>query len=144
MTGGYSRSPLLLKGAIVQLSEPFLDPLPKVILFQYNPESFTRQLTPWNPPTTDSEGGKKASEAGTTAPYDPSESFSLTVITRERAIVGELHPGRASQNHRISRSTSESTDRNSTIQERAKSWELHVRRASQLRGTSSIVSEPSG
>ena len=38
MANGYSRSPKLLKGALVQFSAPMLVPIPNVIVFQYNPE----------------------------------------------------------------------------------------------------------
>jgi hypothetical protein len=75
MADGYSRSPKLLKGALVELAEPFLGPIPNIILFQYNPESMTRTMTPWSP--SESEDGQ-ASE-GTAQPFDPGESFDLTL-----------------------------------------------------------------
>src|SRR6266446_2345183 len=49
MTNGYSRSPKLLKGALIQFSAPMLIPIPNIIVFQYNPETRTRTLTPWTP-----------------------------------------------------------------------------------------------
>jgi len=77
MTDGYTRSPLLIKGAFVELGEPFLGPVPNVIVFQYNPETLTRTLAPWTPPS--SEGDQSASENTMAAPYDPKESFTLTL-----------------------------------------------------------------
>ena len=74
MADGYSRSPKLLKGALVELAEPFLGPIPNIILFQYNPETVTRTLTPWAPPAEDDAA--QASD-GTAQPFDPSESFTL-------------------------------------------------------------------
>ena len=75
MPDGYSRSPRLLKGALIELSEPFLGPIPNVIVFQYNPESMKRELTPWNPPSE-----TESKEADSTAqPFDPGEEFDLTL-----------------------------------------------------------------
>ncbi|MBL7103299.1 MAG: hypothetical protein ISS18_03130 [Bacteroidales bacterium] len=45
MPTGYSRSPKLLKGAFVKLSEVFLGPVPNIIVFQYNPETINCDLT---------------------------------------------------------------------------------------------------
>jgi hypothetical protein len=56
------------------LAEPFLGPIPNIIMFQYNPESVTRDLTPWAPPT-EREGGKGPEP--TAQPFDPGESFDL-------------------------------------------------------------------
>jgi len=80
---GYSRTPWLIKGALVALSEPFLGPVPNVIVFQYNPESLTRNLNPWAVPeapgeeATDKE--KKKYQSALTEPYDPGESFNLVL-----------------------------------------------------------------
>lgn len=75
---GYSRSPLLLKGALVEFSERFLGPIPNVIVFQYNPESLGRTLTVWQPPEDEEgEGAGGQSEASTAQPADPPEKFSL-------------------------------------------------------------------
>jgi hypothetical protein len=83
MATGYSRTPWLLKGALVALSEPFLGPVPNVIVFQYNPESLTRNLNPWTVPE---EPGKEATEKekekyknALTEPFDPEESFNLVL-----------------------------------------------------------------
>jgi hypothetical protein len=43
---GYSRSPRLIKGALIEVSEPFLAPVPNIVLFQYNPETMSREMTP--------------------------------------------------------------------------------------------------
>lgn len=87
---GYSRSPWLLKGALIQFSAPMLIPIPNIIIFQYNPETMTRTLVPWAPiereVTYDEETGKPT-RAGVTheqrnqlsQPFDPQETFSLTL-----------------------------------------------------------------
>jgi len=80
-----------LKGALIQFSAPMLIPIPNIIIFQYNPESMTRTLTPWQPlkpPKRDKEG-KVKSEAelkeyeeqreNLAQPYDPKETFSLVL-----------------------------------------------------------------
>ncbi len=74
MPNGYSRSPKLVKGALVKLSEDFLGPIPNVIVFQYNPETISRTMTPSSASTE--EGGGQAKET-TAEPYDPGESFEL-------------------------------------------------------------------
>jgi hypothetical protein len=74
---GYSRSPKLQKGALVQLVEGLGPPLPNIIPFQYNPESMTRELTPWNP--FDSGDGKRSTIAPQSQPYDPEENLSLVL-----------------------------------------------------------------
>jgi len=86
---GYSRSPRLLKGALIQFSAPMLIPIPNIIIFQYNPETMTRTLTPWVPverETTYDDAGTGTRAALTheqrnqlSQPFDPQETFSLTL-----------------------------------------------------------------
>ncbi len=71
-------SPLLLKGALIELTDPFLGLVPNVIVFQYNPETITRSLTPWQPPP-EPEGGGEEVAPGLAQPYDPEEGFTLTL-----------------------------------------------------------------
>lgn len=75
---GYSRTPKLLKGALVELSEPFLGPVPNVVIFQYNPETLSRSLTTWSPEDRD-EAGNPLGSRQRSQPYDPQEFFSLTL-----------------------------------------------------------------
>src|SRR5215469_16084140 len=80
---GYSRSPKLLKGALIQFSAPLLIPIPNIIIFQYNPETMSRSLTPWAPPSEESVA-KAQKEVPNflnlmAQPFDPHESFSLTL-----------------------------------------------------------------
>src|SRR5205823_6411620 len=86
MANGYSRSPKLLKGALIQFSAPMLIPIPNIIIFQYNPETMTRTLTPWAPAertyneqTGQMEALTRAQERALAQPFDPEESFSLTL-----------------------------------------------------------------
>ena len=86
---GYSQSPKLLKGAIIQFSAPMLIPIPNFIIFQYNPETLSRSLTPWAPLQRE----RKYSESGEATlaeltpqqinaleqPFDPAETFSVTL-----------------------------------------------------------------
>src|SRR5262245_23068976 len=86
---GYSRSPKLLKGALIQFSAPMLIPIPNIIIFQYNPETMTRQLTPWAPAqhqiTYNEDGSVKEEKLSPeqlnqlSQPFDPQETFSLTL-----------------------------------------------------------------
>src|SRR6478752_932706 len=78
MSTGYSRSPKLLKGALIEFSERFIGPVPNVIVFQYNPESMTRNLEVWN---QNSGGELSASNdtSHTAQPFDPPETFNLAL-----------------------------------------------------------------
>lgn len=86
---GYSRSPRLLKGALIQFSAPMLIPIPNIIIFQYNPETMTRTLVPWAPAqpqvTYNEDGSVKESKLTgeqrnqLSQPFDPQETFSLTL-----------------------------------------------------------------
>lgn len=82
MASGYSRSPKLLKGALIEFSERFIGPIPNIIIFQYNPETLTRSLNPWEPPAAEAEGEESSTQtqvSGITMaqPFDPGETFSL-------------------------------------------------------------------
>jgi hypothetical protein len=80
---GYTRSPKLLKGALVQFSAPFLVPIPNVIVFQYNPETLSRDLKPWSVAAAEAVEAAAAAKPETTSPrtqpYDPTETFSLVL-----------------------------------------------------------------
>jgi hypothetical protein len=68
-----------------------LIPIPNIIIFQYNPETMTRQLTPWAPPTREysySKTGERSLEPAALSgqqinmlsqPFDPAETFSLVL-----------------------------------------------------------------
>ncbi len=74
----FSRSPKLLKGALIEFSERFIGPIPNVIVFQYNPEKMTRALEVWNPGGASGGESSASNEASITAqPFDPPESFTL-------------------------------------------------------------------
>ncbi|MEI7897696.1 MAG: hypothetical protein WCJ26_11725 [bacterium] len=75
----FPRSPKLLKGALVRLGEGFLGPIPNIIVFQYNPEKFTRTLNSAKTGKGEKEIAAKADVPTTTMPFDPGESFSLTL-----------------------------------------------------------------
>lgn len=78
MASGYSRTPLLLKGALVELTSPFFVPIPNVVVFQYNPETLSRSLTPWPGPAKESQA--PSANAGRNEPFSPAESISLTLV----------------------------------------------------------------
>jgi hypothetical protein len=79
MANGYSQSPKLLKGAIIQFSAPLLVPIPNIIIFQYNPESMTRTLTPWGPPAQSEEVADPKVVNALAQPFDPEETFDLAL-----------------------------------------------------------------
>lgn len=76
----YPRSPILLKGALIEFSERFISVVPNIIIFQYNPETMTRTLEPWAGITEESKDTDSAHKPPATAqPNDPTESFSLAL-----------------------------------------------------------------
>jgi len=83
MGDGYSRSPKLLKGAIVQFKTMPILPIPNIIIFQYNPESLQRTITPYAPPQTEAD---KAAPQGATPtsslsqPQEPTETFNVSLL----------------------------------------------------------------
>src|SRR6266508_738810 len=74
---GLQRSPKFEKGALVQLVKRFKGFEPNVIPFQYNPEKLSHTLTLWTPSEVDQT--QRGAQAPTVQPFDPKESFSLTL-----------------------------------------------------------------
>ena len=74
---GLRRSPRFEKGALVQLVKGLTGVVPNIIPFQYNPEKLSHTLTPWNPFEVDQT--QRGAQAPTVQPFDPKESFSLTL-----------------------------------------------------------------
>lgn len=72
---GYSRSPKVLRGALVQLIEDLSIIIPSIIPFQYNPASITRTVDPWNPVEVDQT--QRGSQSPTVQPYTPNEKFNF-------------------------------------------------------------------
>ncbi|HEY0859188.1 MAG TPA: hypothetical protein VGE16_19120 [Albitalea sp.] len=106
---GSQVSSWLLKGALIYFGAPMLIPIPNIIVFQYNPDTMTRSLTPWQPPSkrvvaTYDDEGKLSNEselkaygetlASLSQPYDPNETFSLTLEldATDALEKPELHP----------------------------------------------------
>ncbi|MCG8327021.1 MAG: hypothetical protein MI974_05010 [Chitinophagales bacterium] len=80
------RSPLLLKGAFVEIGNGLVGPIPNVIIFQYNPEQLSRNLKVYIPPPARSNREKEPQECpdeketqANARPIDPSETISLTL-----------------------------------------------------------------
>lgn len=107
----YPNSPLLLKGALIHFGAPMLIPVPNIIVFQYNPETMTRTLTPWQPPQREVSASFEGEGAARTLstqraelsaqqayslsqPYDPAETFSLTLEldATDALETPEMHP----------------------------------------------------
>jgi len=72
---GFSRSPKLQKGALVQIVQDVVGVVPNVIAFQYNPEKLSSTLTPWNPFEVDQT--QRGAQAPTVQPFDPKLTFTL-------------------------------------------------------------------
>ena len=72
---GLQRSPKFQKGALVQLIQDIVGVIPNIIVFQYNPETLSHALTPWNPFEVDQT--QRGAQAPTVQPFDPKESFNL-------------------------------------------------------------------
>jgi hypothetical protein len=74
---GLRRSPIFQKGAFVQIVQSLVNVEYKIVAFQYNPEKLSRTLTPWNPFEVDQT--QRGAQAPTVQPFDPRESFTLTL-----------------------------------------------------------------
>ncbi|MQX37651.1 hypothetical protein [Roseospira navarrensis] len=72
---GFTRSPQLSRGAVVQLVDGVIGVEPSIVPFQYNPETVSRTLTPWNPFEVDQSG--RGQIAPTAQPFDPQHTFTL-------------------------------------------------------------------
>jgi hypothetical protein len=95
-SGGLPSTPLLLRGALIQFSAPMIVPIPNVIIFQYNPESLSRTLEPYQLPDSKAAGPDKAvtDAPSTTQPKPPVEKFTLALqLDASDALeVPEYHP----------------------------------------------------
>lgn len=83
MADGYSRSPFLLKGAIVQFAGlPIIPlPIPNIILFQYNPDSIQRSLSSFAQPNDKEKPGEtKKTPRAFDQIHDPEETFNVTLF----------------------------------------------------------------
>ena len=76
MANGYTHSPKLSKGAFVKVTDGFLEMEQTRIPFQYNPETVTRKLAL---SSSSSGKGTRLGEEATGEPFDPDESFELTL-----------------------------------------------------------------
>jgi hypothetical protein len=74
---GYSRSPKVQKGALVQLVETLGLPIPNIVAFQYNPASVKRTMKPWNPLEVDQT--QRGLPSPTAQPFDPEEAISMDI-----------------------------------------------------------------
>jgi hypothetical protein len=74
---GFTRSPKVQKGALVQLVETIGLPVPNIVAFQYNPASVKRALKPWNPLEVDQNHRGEDSPAA--QPFDPEETITMDV-----------------------------------------------------------------
>jgi hypothetical protein len=73
---GYSRSPKLQHGALIQLTRDIIGIVPSITLFQYNPEKIDRTFE-INARSTGP--GEKGMQAPLDQPYPPDESLSFTL-----------------------------------------------------------------
>lgn len=80
MSSAFPKSPILVKGAFIQLTEGVAGPVPAFVPFQYNPDTLTRKIEPWQPPAppaTPEGGGSTDAQA---QPYDPNETIDLALL----------------------------------------------------------------
>jgi hypothetical protein len=74
---GFTGSPKIQKGALVQLVETLGIPLPNIVPFQFNPSKMTRALKSWNPLQVDENN--RGQLAPSAQPFDPEETISMTL-----------------------------------------------------------------
>ncbi len=74
-------APKLVKGALVELSERFLGPVPNVIIFQMNPSQIMRSFAAWDAEQlAEDEGEAVERSAATAQPGDPTETITLSLL----------------------------------------------------------------
>jgi hypothetical protein len=77
-----------LPGALIQFSAAMIVPIPNIIVFQYNPESITRSLSPYDPKGTEgltaddlkTKSLEDRQKAAMAQPFDPAETFTLNLL----------------------------------------------------------------
>lgn len=74
---GYTRSPKVAKGALVQIADGLIGPEPNIIPFQFNPEKLSRSMTPFNPLDVSETG--RGQMAPTSQPFDPKEQITIEI-----------------------------------------------------------------
>jgi hypothetical protein len=85
MPSGFSKSPILLKGALVSFSGQLISAIPTVIAFQYNPETLTRTLEVWGPDagssSVDSQNPQSSAAVSQSRaqPKNPAETINLSL-----------------------------------------------------------------
>lgn len=72
---GYSRTPVVLPGVLIQIMFEMGIPVPNIVPFQFNPEKITRGIEPWNPFATDPQN--QAAQTPLTQPFDPRETYGF-------------------------------------------------------------------
>ncbi|MEM9332932.1 MAG: hypothetical protein AAGA53_16545 [Pseudomonadota bacterium] len=74
---GFPGTPSVVPGALVQIIDDVILPIPNIIAFQYNPETMTRTWEVWNPFEVDQ--ASRGVQAPTVQPYAPQEKFSFSL-----------------------------------------------------------------
>ncbi|HEY7375575.1 MAG TPA: hypothetical protein VIF57_25685 [Polyangia bacterium] len=74
---GFTRSPKVQKGAMVQLLESVHLPIPNIVPFQYNPASVKRAIRPWTPPEIDPTN--RGPNAPQDQPHEPPETINIDI-----------------------------------------------------------------
>jgi hypothetical protein len=74
---GFPGSPKLQKGALVQLVETLVFPVPNIVPFQFNPASVKRTMKPWNPLEVDQT--HRGLPSPTAQPFDPEEAITIDI-----------------------------------------------------------------
>jgi hypothetical protein len=78
--------PYLIRGALIEYGTDFLGPIPNVVIFQFNPESLTRNIE--IPPRPTGSGSREQSQAGDA----PVEKITLTAHFSAADQLGDKHP----------------------------------------------------
>ncbi len=70
---GFPRSPVVMRGALVQLIEDLGIIIPNIVPFQYNPAKVTRGFETWNPFSTAPQN--QAAQTPLVQPFDPHQTY---------------------------------------------------------------------
>jgi hypothetical protein len=87
---GLTRSPKLARGAIVQIVDSVIGIEPSIVPMQYNPETLSMTITPFNPNEVEQSG--RGQIAPTSQPYAPKRQITLEIHLDAAALLEDEEP----------------------------------------------------
>lgn len=86
-------SGVFLKGALIEMAQTFIAPVPNVIVFQFNPEKIEHSIQQGGDEREGREAAPRAKPQG--VPGNPTESFSFTLVLDAADVIARHDPAGA-------------------------------------------------